>query len=158
MTQPRRSLPVFPIAVLIIGAIVGGMLGSDAQADAGQAEDQFWTFGRVLSLVEEQYVGELESDELVENAIAGLLQTLDPHSNYLNPESFSEMRDEQRGKFSGLGIQITKRGADKPLTVIAPIDGTPASRAGLQSGDVISKIEGEPTIELTVQDAVRLLK
>lgn len=158
MTQPRRSLPVFPIVVLVVGSIAGGMLGSDAQADAGQAEDQFWTFGRVLSLVEEQYVGDLESDELVENAIAGLLQTLDPHSNYLNPESFSEMRDEQRGKFSGLGIQITKRGTDKPLTIIAPIDGTPASRAGLQSGDVIAKIEGEPTIELTVQDAVRLLK
>ncbi len=90
--------------------------------------------------------------------MAGMLRTLDPHSNYLNAEAFSEMRDEQRGKFHGLGIQITKRGPDKPLTIIAPIDDTPADRAGLISGDVIAKIEGQPTIDLSVQQAVRLLK
>ena len=70
----------------------------------------------------------------------------------------AEMKDEQRGQFYGLGIQITKRGPDKPLTIIAPIDDTPASRAGLQAGDVIFKIEGEETIGMTVQQAVRRLK
>src|SRR5689334_14518604 len=68
------------------------------------------------------------------------------------------MRDEQRGMFYGLGIQISKRGPDKPLTIIAPIDGTPAAKAGLQLGDVIAKIEGQETSGLTVQDAVRKLK
>jgi carboxyl-terminal processing protease len=87
-----------------------------------------------------------------------MLQGLDPHSNYLSEDSFAEMRDEQRGRFHGLGIQITKRGPDKPLTVIAPIDDTPADRAGLRSGDVIAEIETHPTIDLTVQEAVRLLK
>jgi carboxyl-terminal processing protease len=144
--------------LLTVGGLLGGLLGTGAQADPQKPEDELWTFGRILSLVEDQYVGETDSKELVEDAIDGLLQTLDPHSSYLNPEAFAEMRDEQRGKFSGLGIQITKRGPDKPLTIIAPIDDTPAYRAGLQSGDVISKIEGTATMDLTVHEAVRLLK
>jgi carboxyl-terminal processing protease len=146
------------ITVLLFGGILGGIFGDRVQADSRRAEDQVWTFGRVLALVEDQYVGPVDSEELVENAILGMLATLDPHSNFLNAESFAEMRDEQRGKFSGLGIQITKRGSDKPLTIIAPIDGTPAHRAGLMSGDEISHIEGHATMEMTVQDAVRLLK
>jgi len=97
-------------------------------------------------------------EDLVEDAIQGMLHTLDPHSNYLNRDAFAEMRDEQRGMFYGLGIQINKRGPDQPLTIIAPIDGTPAAKAGLQPGDVIAKIEGQDTIALTVQEAVHKLK
>ena len=152
-----RFLPV-ALLFLISGGLLGGLLGGQVQADPQKAEDQLWTFGRVLSLVEDQFVGPIDTEEMVEDAIDGLLVTLDPHSNYLNADAFNEMRDEQRGKFSGLGIQITKRGADKPLTIIAPIDGTPAYRAGLMSGDEISHIEGEATAELTVQESVRLLK
>jgi carboxyl-terminal processing protease len=158
MKHPARRSSLIVIVVLALGALVGGLFGGRVQADAKRPEDQLWTFGRVLSMVEERYVGESDSKEMVEDAIAGMLRTLDPHSNYLSAESFSEMRDEQRGKFHGLGIQITKRGPEKPLTIIAPIDDTPADRAGLQSGDIIAEIEGEPTLDLTVHDAVRLLK
>jgi carboxyl-terminal processing protease len=158
MSQPTRRFSLLALAVLAIGGFAGGVLGGRATADPQSTEDQLWVFGRVLSLVEDQYVGDADSKQLVEDAITGLLQTLDPHSSYLRPESFSDMRDEQRGKFSGLGIQITKRGPEKPLTIIAPIDDTPAFRAGLQSGDVIAEIEGEPTIDLTVHEAVKLLK
>jgi len=111
-----------------------------------------------LALVEDNSINKSSSEDLVEDAIQGMLHTLDPHSNYLNREAFGEMRDEQRGMFYGLGIQINKRGPDQPLTIIAPIDGTPAAKAGLQPGDVISKIEGQDTLALTVQDAVRKLK
>ncbi len=158
MSRQLRSFSLLTIAFLVIGGLLGGLLSDRVLADPRSAEDQLWTFGRVLALVEDQYIGETDSRKLVEDAIDGMLAELDPHSNYLDPDSFSEMRDEQRGKFSGLGIQITKRGKDNPLTIIAPIDDTPAARAGLQSGDVISKIEGEPTVEMTVQQAVRLLK
>ena len=158
MSHPTRRWSLVAAVPLLAGCILGGLLGSRAQAEAQTAEDGLWTFGRVLAIVEDEYVGEVDSEALIESAIEGLLGALDPHSNYLDSDSFSEMRDEQRGKFHGLGIQITKRGPDKPLTIIAPIDDTPAWRAGLQSGDVISEIEGEPTIDLTVQDAVRLLK
>jgi carboxyl-terminal processing protease len=158
MSRQVRRFSLLSIAFLVLGGFLGGVFNDRVLADPRSAEDQLWTFGRVLALVEDQYIGDLDSKELVENAIDGMLAELDPHSNYLDPDSFSEMRDEQRGKFSGLGIQITKRGKDKPLTIIAPIDDTPAARAGLQSGDVISHIEGEPTIDMTVQQAVRLLK
>jgi len=156
--RPYRNYSIATLVVLAVGTLAGGFLGSPADADSTRPEDQFWTFGRVLALVEDEFVGETDSETLVNDAIAGMLHQLDPHSNYLNEEAFSEMRDEQRGKFSGLGIQINKRGPDYPLTIIAPIDGTPADRAGLQSGDVISEINGEPTLELTVNGAVRKLK
>jgi carboxyl-terminal processing protease len=148
------------IAFLVIGGscLAGGLLVETARAEAKNPEDQLKEFGRVLSLVESQSVGEVATKDLVSDAIHGMLQTLDPHSSYLPPEAFTEMRDEQRGEFSGLGIQIAKRGPDKPLTIIAPIEDTPAQRAGLISGDIISEIEGDDTIDMTVQDAVKLLK
>jgi carboxyl-terminal processing protease len=156
MSHRPRGLSLVAAVPLLAGCVLGGLLGGRVQAEA--RHDGLWTFGRVLAIVEDEYVGEIDSKELLEGAIDGLLSALDPHSNYLDAESFSEMRDEQQGKFHGLGIQITKRGSEKPLTIIAPIDGTPAWQAGLISGDIISEIEGEPTIDLTVQQAVRLLK
>jgi len=158
MTKPTRRPLAVALAFLLAGAILGGLFGNRVRADSRRPEDQLFTFGRVLALIEDNYVGEIDSTRMVEDAISGMLRTLDPHSNYLSAETFSEMRDEQRGRFHGLGIQITKRGTDKPLTIIAPIDDTPAFRAGLQSGDVIAGIEGQPTMDLTVQEAVRLLK
>ena len=156
MSHRSRGLSLVAAVPLLVGCVLGGLLGGRVQADA--RHDGLWTFGRVLAIVEDEYVGEIDSKELVKGAIDGLLSALDPHSNYLDADSFSEMRDEQQGRFHGLGIQITKRGSDKPLTIIAPIDGTPAWRAGLISGDIISEIEGAPTIDLSVQQAVRLLK
>jgi len=158
MSHPVRRSSLIGISFLTVGALLGGLLGSGAQADARHPDEELAEFARVLALVEERYAGDAETKQMVEDAIGGMLQTLDPHSNYLSAESFAEMRDEQRGKFHGLGIQITKRGADKPLTIIAPIHDTPADRAGLQSGDLITRIEGESTTDLTVQDAVRRLK
>ena len=158
MSRPARRNLLVAVVLLGGGCLAGGLLSSRASAESDRPANPLRNLGRVLALVEDNYVGNADSEQLVEGAIQGMLRTLDPHSNYLDRDSFSEMRDEQRGKFYGLGIQITKRGADKPLTIIAPIDGTPASRAGLQPGDVIYKIEGEETINLTVQEAVRKLK
>jgi carboxyl-terminal processing protease len=148
------------MTVLILGGacLVGGLFPRAVEAEGDKSSSQVRTFGRILALVEDNAISKSSSEDLVEDAIQGMLHTLDPHSNYLNREAFGEMRDEQRGMFYGLGIQINKRGPDQPLTIIAPIDGTPASKAGLQPGDVISKIEGQDTLALTVQDAVRKLK
>ena len=121
MSHRSRGLSLFAIVPLLVGCVLGGLLGGRVQADA--EHDGLWTFGRVLAIVEDEYVGEIDSRELVESAIDGLLSALDPHSNYLDADSFSEMRDEQQGKFHGLGIQITKRGADKPPDQPAPRDG-----------------------------------
>jgi carboxyl-terminal processing protease len=148
------------LTVLFLGGacLLGGLFSRGVEAEADKSSAQVRTFGRILALVEDNSISKATSEDLVEDAIQGMLHTLDPHSNYLNREAFMEMRDEQRGAFSGLGIQINKRGPDQPLTIIAPIDGTPAAKAGLQPGDVISKIEGQDTLGLTVQDAVRRLK
>jgi carboxyl-terminal processing protease len=158
MRSAVRSLPLLVLAFLVTGGLVGGLMGNRVLAEPQRPDDELWGFGRALSIIEDQYVGTVDSKKLIEDAIAGMLHELDPHSNYLDAEAFNEMRDEQRGKFSGLGIQITKRGPDKPLTIIAPIDDTPADRAGLLSGDVIARIEGKPTMDMSVQDAVGLLK
>lgn len=157
MNEMRR-FPLVALLVLGLGGLLGGLLGSELQAESQTPADHLRTFGEVMTIIEDHYVGEIDSKAVVESAVQGMLRRLDPHSSYLAPEAYSEMRDEQRGKFYGLGIQISKRGSDKPLTIIAPIDGTPADRAGLQAGDIIFRIEGEETIELTVQEAVRRLK
>lgn len=155
--SPVQRPALFAIVFLVSGSLLGGALGGRLRADA-QRSEAISELGPVLAIVESEYVGEVEPSQLIDGAIEGMLRTLDPHSNYFDPTAFAEMRDEQRGRFHGLGIQITKRGPDKPLTIIAPIDDTPAARAGLQSGDIIAQIEGRPTMDMTVQDAVRLLK
>jgi carboxyl-terminal processing protease len=156
----RSARQTAGVTVLFLGGacLLGGLLSGGVEAEVDKSSSQVRTFGRILALVEDNFIGKATSEDLVEDAIQGMLHTLDPHSNYLNREAFNEMRDEQRGMFYGLGIQINKRGADQPLTIIAPIDGTPAAKAGLQPGDVIAKIEGQDTISLTVQEAVRKLK
>ncbi len=159
MSRSSRPTLVASVIVLVGATLLGGLLGGRTRAEAENGSElRLRDFGRILALVEDNYVGKVDSEEIVEDALQGMLRTLDPHSNFLDRDTYTEMKDEQRGKFYGLGIQITKRDADKPLTIIAPIDGTPASRAGLQAGDIIYKIEGEQTMELTVQQAVRRLK
>jgi carboxyl-terminal processing protease len=158
MSRSTRGTAGVSILVLGGACILGGLLSSGVEAEGDKMSAQVRTFGRILALVEDNSIGKATSEDLVEDAIQGMLHTLDPHSNYLNRDAFAEMRDEQRGMFYGLGIQINKRGPDQPLTIIAPIDGTPAAKAGLQPGDVISKIEGQDTLALTVQEAVRKLK
>jgi len=156
----RSARGTVGLTVLVLGGacLMGGVLSNGVEADGDKSSSQVRTFGRILALVEDNSISKATSENLVEDAIQGMLHTLDPHSNYLNRESFMEMRDEQRGMFYGLGIQINKRGPDQPLTIIAPIDGTPAAKAGLQPGDVISKIEGQDTLGLSVQEAVKKLK
>jgi carboxyl-terminal processing protease len=158
MSRSQRGTAAVSVLVLGAACVLGGLLSKGVEAEGDKMSAQVRNFGRILALVEDNSIGKATSEDLVEDAIQGMLHTLDPHSNYLNRDAFAEMRDEQRGMFYGLGIQINKRGPDQPLTIIAPIDGTPAAKAGLQPGDVIAKIEGQDTIGLTVQDAVRKLK
>lgn len=114
------------------------------------------SFSEILSLIESNYVDPVDSNEIIEGAIRGMVKALDPHSSYLPPESFKEMQVETSGKFGGLGIEISMRSG--LLTVVSPIEGTPADRAGLLAGDKIIKIEDEPTMEMTLSEAVERLR
>jgi carboxyl-terminal processing protease len=134
MSRPTQRKIWMSLAVVAVFAFAGGLLGGRVEAEPDRGDLRLRDFGRILALVEDNYVGDANSEELVESAIQGMLRRLDPHSNFLDKDAFTEMRDEQRGRFSGLGIQIAKRGVDKPLTIIAPIDGTPAASACLRAG------------------------
>lgn len=113
-------------------------------------------FTEILSLVESNYVEDVESKELLEGAIRGLLQTLDPHTSYMTPEVFKEMQVETEGEFGGLGIEVTIQ--DDILTVVAPIEETPAHKAGVKAGDRIVKVDGKATKNMTLVEAVRLMR
>lgn len=110
----------------------------------------------VLSLIQSQYVDEVNLKDLIHGGIRGMLETLDPHSAFMPPEVFKEMQVETQGSFGGLGLEITVK--DHQLTVVAPIEGTPADRAGIQAGDRILRIDGQPTKDMTLMEAVRKMR
>jgi carboxyl-terminal processing protease len=143
------------LATLILAARPAG---PPVATSAPDGDASLKTFTQILSLVETNYVDEVPSRDLVYGAIRGMLGHLDPHSYFLDPKTYKEMQEEQQGSFSGLGIVISLRGDDKELTVISPIEGTPASRAGIRAGDVISHIEGKPTSGITIEEALDKLR
>ncbi len=118
--------------------------------------DSLRRFSDVLDLVERHYVRDVTRKELVGGAIQGMLHELDPHSRFMNKKEFSEMQEGTQGKFDGIGIEISM--PNGRLTVVSPIDDTPAYRAGLQSGDLILEIEGESTQDMTMLEAVKKIK
>ena len=113
-------------------------------------------FGDVLNTVENQYVAEVDDTKLIQSAIDGMLTSLDPHSGYLDPESFDDMRDQTRGEYGGLGIEVTSE--DGIVKVISPMDGTPAARAGIKPGDYITSVNGESVLGLSVTEAVKQMR
>lgn len=117
---------------------------------------QLEIFANVLSILQENYIDEIDADHTIEGAISGMLLSLDPHSSYLTAEDFDELQDETRGNFSGIGIEITVRNGI--LTIISPIEGTPADKAGLQAKDLIVKINGDVTKNMPSMEAVKLLR
>ncbi len=139
-------------------ALVVVTLGAPASAEEPTKETyrQLKLFGDVLERVRVDYVDEVTDEELIEAAIRGLLTDLDPHSSYLDRDELDAMQEQTRGEFGGLGIQVTMK--DGFVEVIAPIDETPAARAGLKAGDLIAEIEGETVQGLTLNEAVDRLK
>jgi carboxyl-terminal processing protease len=143
---------------IFAGSVAGTLLGGPPQAVPEQHTDGLGTFSQILSLVQSRAAGKVESKDTIEGAVRGMLRTLDPHTNYLDAEDYRHMVEEQQGSFSGLGIVISKPAHDKPLTVISPLEGTPAWNAGIRPGDVISQIEGTDTLDMSIDEALRRLK
>ncbi len=141
--------------LLLITLSVGGTVASKG-TDTGATYEQLRLFTEVVSIVQNQYVDEVPPKELIYSAIRGTLRGLDPHSSFLEPDSYKEMQVETSGSFGGLGIEITLR--DDVLTVVSPIEGTPAHRAGLQTGDRIVKIDGVVTKDMQLSDAVKRMR
>jgi len=145
----RKSL----LTLLIIGLVLASFRFSWNDDPWDRSVDKI---SQMAEIVEKSYIEAPDREELIYSSIRGMLLTLDPHSYFLDPQSFSRMREDQTGKYAGLGIQIQKQ--EDRLIVIAPIEGTPAWRLGIQAGDVISHIDGESTKPLSSFDALQRLR
>lgn len=152
--RPRWRLLAF--ALLLAGPICGAFLGDRLLAVSGDARDNLKRYTGLIETARARYGGDVTYKDLVFASIQGMLRSLDPHTNFLSPDAFSSMREKQQASFYGLGILVGMRAGR--LTVIAPIDGTPASRLGIRAGDIIHRIEGEPTEKLSLDEAVSKLK
>jgi carboxyl-terminal processing protease len=151
--REKRVLLVFVVAALMM--FTGAVMAKRLPFQSDSYED-LKIFTEVLSYVEANYVDEVEAEKLVQGAIRGMLRTLDAHSSYMPRDMYREMQVETEGQFGGLGIEITIR--DEILTVVSPIEGTPAFRAGIQAGDKIVTVEGTTTKDMSLIEAVKLLR
>jgi carboxyl-terminal processing protease len=153
-----RTYRSFSAAVfaVVFCALLGGLYGRSALVAQDQIPEQYKVFTAALHAVEANWVGTVESDRLVYGAISGMLQTLDPHSSFMDPVSYARMRERQEGRYYGLGISIQV--IDGDITVAALFEGSPAYQKGLRRGDVIAKIEGEDTKGWTSDQAVQKLR
>jgi carboxyl-terminal processing protease len=146
------------LGVLLIAAICLPFLWFSGPAQTANSETyrQLNLFGDVFERVRASYVEEVKDSQLIEYAINGMLNSLDPHSSYLNAENYRDMTVQTRGEFGGLGIEVTME--EGIVKVVAPIDDTPAARAGLLANDYITHIDGEPVLGMTLSEAVKKMR
>jgi carboxyl-terminal processing protease len=145
---------------ILMGAIVttqiaGPLIAQEADNNASVYE-QLDLFGDIFERIRAQYVEDVDEAALIEAAIDGMLSSLDPHSSYLSPDDAADMRETTRGEFGGLGIEVTQE--EGYVKVVSPIDGTPAAEAGIESGDFITRVDGENMLGLTLDEAVDLMR
>jgi carboxyl-terminal processing protease len=153
----KRSIRFAAAAVVIVAMLViGAGFYRELSAYSDETYEGLKLFSEVIELVEKNYVDQVEPKELIEKAIEGMVQSLDPHSQFLPPEAFQELQVDTRGEFGGIGIVITVK--DKVITVISPIQGTPAYEAGIEAGDKIIKVDGELTQDMALWEAVRKMR
>ncbi|MEM1399546.1 MAG: S41 family peptidase [Pseudomonadota bacterium] len=143
--------------VLVLGLHAQGAVAQSSGSDErNNTFEQLDLFGEVFERVRAQYVQDVTDQELIEAAINGMLTSLDPHSSYLDEETFADMQVQTRGSFGGLGIEVTMENG--LVRVVSPIDDTPAFRAGLEAGDLITHLDAEPVLGMDLNDAVELMR
>jgi carboxyl-terminal processing protease len=148
----------------VVGTLAGGLLATQVagpllaqEADQrASVYEQLDLFGDIFERIRAQYVEEVDSEELIEAAINGMLTSLDPHSSYLSADDAADMRVQTRGEFGGLGIEVTQE--EGFVKVVSPMDGTPADDAGIQSGDFITHVDGQSVLGLTLDQAVEMMR
>lgn len=155
----HKRVRLLIVSALVFAALAGMLIGrwsvSFVNAEV-EGYENLKTFTEVLSIVKKNYVEEVKTKELIYGAIKGMLNSLDPHSGFMTPEAFKEMQVDTKGEFGGIGIQIGIK--DGLLTVIAPIEDTPAYRAGISAGDRIIKINNESTKDMGLHEAVSKMR
>jgi carboxyl-terminal processing protease len=157
-TAVRKKSMLGGLLFVIAGSLAGGLVGGRPATYSERTGEQLGTYTHLLSLIQARAADPIDPRAVIEGSIRGMLRMMDPHSNYLDSEDYKHMLEEQQGSFSGLGIVISKPSNDTPLTVISPLEGTPAWNAGIRAGDVISQIEGVDTLDMTIDEALKRLK
>ncbi len=152
----RRSWRIAAIALFTLALAAGGLFGDRLLALTDQTRDTLRLYTDLVKVAHDKYGGEVSYRDLVYASIQGMIRTLDPHTTFLVAEEYQGMREKQQTSYYGLGILVGVRNGQ--LTVIAPLEGTPGARLGIQPGDVISTIEGEPTETMGLDEAVGKLK
>jgi carboxyl-terminal processing protease len=152
----RRPWKIVAFVLFSVAVIFGGLFGNRLLALTDETRDLLRVYTDLVRISHESYGSEVTYKDLVHSSIQGMLRTLDPHTSFLSPDAYSNMRERQQESFHGLGILVGMRNGQ--LTVMTPIEGTPASRLGIRAGDVIDSIEGEPTDGMGLNEAVRRLK
>ena len=143
------------LGVVATTQIAAPLLAQEA-AKTENVYEQLDLFGDIFERIRAQYVEEVDSGELIEAAIDGMLTSLDPHSSYLSPKDAAKMREQTRGEFGGLGIEVTQE--EGFVKVVSPIDGTPADEAGIEAGDFITHVNGESLLGLVLDEAIDLMR
>lgn len=160
MSQEKKRINIkiilFVLLVFFSGMAIGLGRFPRVSALSNTTYEDLKIFTDVISILQREYVEETKPKELIYGAIKGMLETLDPHSSFMPPNMYKEMQEETKGRFEGIGIEITIK--DGILTVVAPIEDTPAFKAGIQAGDQILRINGESTKQMALLDCVRRLR
>jgi len=151
-----KKIAIFIAAISVVAVFLGVSVQHRCTAQAANDYESIELFTDVLSIVKKSYVEEVDTKKLIYGAINGMLSSLDPHSSFMPPEMYKEMKIETKGSFGGLGIEISIK--DGMLTVISPIEDTPAYKAGIKSGDQIFKIDDKFTKDLSVMEAVKRMR
>ena len=156
MKKYFNKWPVFIVILVAVFAVFSLYFGNKVSAKDKNVYKELKMFNEVLDIVQKNYVDTVDASVLMQGAINGMIKTLDPHSQFMTPEVYKELEVETQGRFGGIGIEITI--LKDVLTVVSPIEDTPAFKAGVKSGDQIIKIDGKSTKDITVMDAVKKLR
>ncbi len=155
-TRKGKKIALFAVALFVVFAVGGLVVQKRCAAEGGNDYESIELFTDVLAIVKKSYVEEVDTKKLIYGAINGMLSSLDPHSSFMPPDTYKEMKIDTKGSFGGLGIEITIK--DGILTVISPIEDTPAFRVGIKAGDQILKIDDRFTKDMSIMDAVKRMR
>jgi carboxyl-terminal processing protease len=154
------SLTIFFAVCALMGTLVQKQVGAQSTMDESQVRDSLRSFTSVYALVEQNYAdpitGEKADRAIYDGAIPGMLRVLDPHSNFYDPKAYARMREDQHGRYYGVGMLIQPQ--NSKIVVVTPFEGTPSYRAGIRPGDVIAAVDGKPTDNMTSEDVANVLK